>query len=28
LKRNIPGYQRINAPSAERKPGDPFDFYD
>ena len=28
LKRNIPGYQRINAPSADRKPGDPFDFYD
>jgi len=28
LKRNVPGYQRINAPSAERKPGDPFDFYD
>src|SRR5467141_2033059 len=27
LKRNIPGYQRINAPSADRKPGDPFDFY-
>ncbi len=28
LKRNVPGYQRINSPSAERKPGDPFDFYD
>jgi LPS-assembly protein len=28
LKRNIPGYQRINAPSADRKPGDAFDFYD
>ena len=28
LKRNIPGYQRINAPSADRKPGDSFDFYD
>src|SRR5881296_2267742 len=28
LKRNIPGYQRIDAPSADRKPGDPFDFYD
>src|SRR6266571_1981148 len=28
LKRNIPGYQRINAPSPDRKPGDPFDFYD
>ena len=28
LKRNIPGYQRINAPPADRKPGDPFDFYD
>ncbi|TMH90666.1 MAG: LPS-assembly protein LptD [Betaproteobacteria bacterium] len=28
LKRNIPGYQRINAPSPDRKPGGPFDFYD
>ncbi len=28
LKRNIPGYQRINAPSPDRKPGDSFDFYD
>jgi LPS-assembly protein len=28
LKRNIPGYQRINALSPDRKPGDPFDFYD
>src|SRR5882762_2979666 len=28
LKRSVPGYQRINAPSADRKPGDPFDFYD
>jgi len=28
LKRNIPGYQRINAPTGDRKPGDPFDFYD
>jgi LPS-assembly protein len=28
LKRNIPGYQRINAPLTDRKPGDPFDFYD
>jgi LPS-assembly protein len=28
LKRNIPGYQRINAPSPDRKPGTPFDFYD
>jgi LPS-assembly protein len=28
LKRNIPGYQRIKAPSPDRKPGDSFDFYD
>ena len=28
LKRSIPGYQRINAPSSDRKPGDSFDFYD
>ncbi|TMH48041.1 MAG: LPS-assembly protein LptD, partial [Betaproteobacteria bacterium] len=28
LKRSIPGYQRINAPSPDRKPGDSFDFYD
>ena len=28
LKRSIPGYQRINAPSPDRKPGDLFDFYD
>jgi LPS-assembly protein len=28
LKRNIPGYQRINAPSPDRKPGESFDFYD
>jgi LPS-assembly protein len=28
LKRNIPGYQRINAASPDRKPGNPFDFYD
>ena len=28
LKRSIPGYQRINAPSADRKTGDSFDFYD
>jgi LPS-assembly protein len=28
LKRNIPGYQRINAPSPDRKAGDSFDFYD
>src|SRR5437899_3593764 len=28
LKGNLPGYQRINAPSADRKPGDSFDFYD
>jgi LPS-assembly protein len=28
LKRNIPGYQRISAPSADRKTGDSFDFYD
>jgi LPS-assembly protein len=28
LKRNVPGYQRINAPSPERKPDEPFDFYE
>jgi LPS-assembly protein len=28
LKRNIPGYQRIIAPSPDRKPGESFDFYD
>jgi LPS-assembly protein len=28
LKRNIPGYQRINAPSPDRRLGDSFDFYD
>ncbi len=28
LKRNVPGYQRINAPSPDRKPGDSFDFYE
>ena len=28
LKRNIPGYQRVNAPSPDRRPGDSFDFYD
>jgi len=28
LKRNIPGYQRIGAPSLDRKTGDSFDFYD
>src|SRR5467141_4766898 len=28
LKRSIPGYQRINAPSPDGKPGDSFDFYD
>jgi LPS-assembly protein len=28
LKRNVPGYQRINAPSLDRKPGESFDFYD
>jgi len=28
LKRSIPGYQRINAPSPDRKPGDLFGFYD
>ena len=28
LKRSIPGYQQINAPSPDRKPGDSFDFYD
>jgi LPS-assembly protein len=28
LKRNIPGYQRINAPSPDRKSSDSFDFYD
>ncbi len=28
LKRNIPGYQRINALSPDRKPGESFDFYD
>jgi LPS-assembly protein len=28
LKRNIPGYQRISAPSPDRKTGDSFDFYD
>ncbi len=28
LKRNIPGYQRINAAAPDKKPGDSFDFYD
>jgi LPS-assembly protein len=28
LKRSVPGYQRINAPSADRKTGESFDFYD
>jgi len=28
LKRNIPGYQRINAPSPDRRPDAPFDLYD
>ena len=28
LKRNIPGYQQINTPSPDRKPGDSFNFYD
>jgi LPS-assembly protein len=27
LKRNIPGYQRISAPSPDKKPGESFDFY-
>ncbi len=27
LKRNIPGYQPINAPSSDTKPSDSFDFY-
>jgi LPS-assembly protein len=28
LKRNIPGYRRISAPSPDRKLGESFDFYD
>ncbi|HKW38195.1 MAG TPA: LPS-assembly protein LptD [Burkholderiales bacterium] len=27
LRRNVPGYQRINAPSADGKPDEPFDLY-
>jgi LPS-assembly protein len=28
LKRNIPGYQKINAPSPDTKSSDTFNFYD
>jgi LPS-assembly protein len=28
LKRNIPGYQQVNAPSPDRRSGGSFDFYD
>ena len=28
LKRSVPGYQQINAPSPDRKPDAQFDFYD
>ena len=28
LKRNVPGYQRVNAPSSDGKPDTQFDFYD